>query len=177
MVSRFSTWIAVGTLLLTGGCLGAPRQQGSDEVPPELTFETVTYRVYRGAALAVHGTADRATLRRDNSDVTAQRIEARFPGTATRPAARVTAARGTGNVKARRFLATGGVRGEQAGQVAVTEEARYTADEGVIRGEKPIQVQRAGRFTARGPGFVLDPRDQVLRIEGGARVVAGEGRR
>jgi hypothetical protein len=177
MVSRFSTIFATGALLVSGGCSGGPRPQGSDDVPPELTFETVTYRVYRGAALSVYGTADRATLRRDTSDVTAQRIEARFPGTESRPAARVTAAQGTGNVKARRFVASGGVRGEQAGQVAITEEARYTAEEGVVRGDRPIQVQRSRRFTARGPGFVLDPRDQVLRIEGGASVVAGEGRR
>jgi hypothetical protein len=80
-------------------------------------------------------------------------------------------------VKARRFMGSGGVRGEQAGQVALTEEARYTAEDGVIRGDKPIQVRRAGRFTARGPGFVLDPRDQVLHIEGGAKVEAGEGKR
>jgi hypothetical protein len=69
------------------------------------------------------------------------------------------------------------VRGEQGGQVALTEEAHYSAKDGLVRGDRPIEVRRAGRFTARGPGFVFDPAEQVLRIEGGARVVAGEARR
>jgi len=32
-------------------------------------------------------------------------------------------------------------------------------------------------LTVSGPGFTLDPRDQVLHIEGGAHVVTGEAGR
>jgi hypothetical protein len=144
-------------------------------VPPELTFEGFAFRVYRGPALTADGQADRASFRRDTSDLTAERLRVRFPGEADRPESRMSAARGTGNLDARRFEARGAVHAEQAGRVADTEVARYSGQDGLVRGDEPITVRGAG-LTVTGPGFALDPRDQVLRIEGGARAVSGGGR-
>ncbi len=177
MVSRFSLWFAAALLTVVGGSCAPPKPRGNEDVPPELTFDKVAFRVYRGSVLTAVGDAERVSFRRDTGDLAAERIEARFPGSGpARPAARVTAARGTGNVAERRFEASGGLRAEQAGQVATTERARYVAADGLIRGDTPIEV-RGGRFVVRGPSFTLDPGDQVLRVEGGAAVTAGEARR
>ena len=156
----------------TAACAPA-RSRGNEEVPPQLTFEKLVYRVYRGAVLTADGTAERATFRRDTADVTAQGVHVRIPATDGREEARVFATSGSGNLHARRFSAKGGVRAEQGGEVAVTEEARYSAEDGLVRGDRPIVV-RGDRFTMQGPDFTLDPRSQVLRIEDGARAVSGD---
>lgn len=178
MVSRCLTLFAAGWLtVVSGSCAPSRTDQGNEDVAPELMFDKVGFRVYRGTALTAFGDAERVSFRRDTSDLTAERIDARFPGTSpSRPEAHVTAARGSGNVGERRFEAEGGVRAEQGGQVATTERARYLGADGLIRGDRPIEV-RGGRYVVRGPSFTLDPRDQVLRVEGGAAVTAGEARR
>src|SRR5512146_506320 len=124
MVTRLSAGIALISLIATVAGCGRSGPRGNEEVPPELTFDKLTFRVYRGAVLSAEGDADRATFRRDNADLAAEDVDVRFPGEASRPDARVRAVRGTGNLKVRRFFASGGVRAEQAGQVAVTEQAR-----------------------------------------------------
>lgn len=173
-VTRLSAGLVSAALALaTGGCGPVPAGQGSDQVRPELTFDQLTFRVYRGSALTAQGHAGRAAFRRDSSDLAAERVEVLFPETPGHPAARVTAARGEGNLREHRFSAAGGLRAEQAGQVAVTEAARYAGADGIVRGDRPIEVT-GGRFVVRGPAFTLDPRDQTLRIEGGATAVAGE---
>jgi LPS export ABC transporter protein LptC len=176
MVSRFSAGLAGILLLLSwGGCGPAPTR-GNDQVPPELTFEDLDFRVYRGSVATARGHAVNASFRRDTSDAAADRIDVVIPAAPGRPEARVSAAHGAGNLRERRFTAWGGVRATQADQVATTEEARYAAQDGLVRGDRPIEVT-GGRFRVSGPGFTLDPADQVLRIEGGARALAGEGAR
>ena len=176
MVTRCSAGMALLALLASIAACGPGRPQGNEEVPPQLTFDNLVFRVYRGSVLTAEGVAGRATFRRDNADVGAEQIDVRFPGVPSRPDARVLAVRGTGNLKERRFVASGGVRAEQAGEIAITDEARYSAEDGLIRGDRPIEV-RGGAFTVRGPGFTFDPRDEVLNIEGGASMVAGEVQR
>jgi hypothetical protein len=144
-------------------------------VPPELTFDGFAFRVYRGAALTADGWADRASFRRDTSDLTAERLRVRFAAEADRPESRMTAASGTGNLEARRFEAWGRVHAEQASRTADTEVARYSGGDGLVRGDRAVTVRDRG-LTVTGPGFALDPRDQILRIEGGARAVSGGGR-
>jgi LPS export ABC transporter protein LptC len=172
MVSRFSARVAALILTaLSSGC-GAANRQGNEEVAPELTFDNFRFRVYRGSLLTADGEAVRASFRRDTADLAAERVSLRIPATATRAETHVAAARATGNLKERRFVASGSVRADQADQTATTSEARYSAADGLVRGDQPIEV-RAGSLTVRGPGFTLDPTDQVLRIKNGAHVVAG----
>ncbi len=144
---------------------------------PELRLERVAFRVYRGAAMTAVGVAERASFRRDDGDIAGERVDAWFPAAGPdRPASHVTAVRATGNVRQHRFEGSGGVRAEQEGQVAVTEEARYSGDDGLIRGDRPIEV-RGGRYLVKGPSFTLDPKEQVLEVEGGASARAGGAQR
>jgi hypothetical protein len=143
-------------------------------VPPELTFEEVVYRVYRGPVLAAEGTAGRASFRRDTGDVAGRDVVARFPG--RRDSAEVAATQVDGNVAMRRFVASGGLHAEQGGEVADTERASYDAADGLVRGDRLVTV-RGGGFVATGAGFTLDPHEERVRLEGGAHVVAGGARR
>jgi lipopolysaccharide export system protein LptC len=164
-------FIGVALLAFTAACSpGAPRGKG--DVAPELTFDNLAFRVYRGPALEAFGTARTASFRRDSADVTASGADVSFPPSPGRPQARLTAAAGHGNLRARWFVAEGGVRATQGAQVAETERARYDAADGLVRGDAHVVVRGPG-FTAEGEGFTLDPRDATVRLVGGTRVVAG----
>jgi hypothetical protein len=145
-------------------------------VPPQLTFENLDFRVFKGPVLTAEGTAEHASFRRDTADLAAERVKVRFPATSSQAESHITAASGSGNVREHNFKAWGGVRAEQAGQVATTSEAQYSSSDGLVRGDKPVEV-RNDRLTVRGPGFTLEPRQQILDIEGGAHAVTGEARR
>ena len=162
-------------LALAGGCT-ARRSAGNDDVPPELAFEDVSYRVYRGPLLAAEGTATRASLRRDTADLTGEQVTVRFPPTRERSEARLAATALAGNLRVHAFRASGGVRAEQPGQTATAPEAAYEQGGGLVHGERGIEVRRGG-LVVRGPAFTLDPRDERLQVVGGARIVAGEERR
>jgi len=172
-VTWFSGWITVLlSFALLVGCAPGPTVR-VDQVPPQLTFDDLSFRVYRGPALTALGRARHASFRRDTSDLSGSDITVRFPGKDSRPEALVEAGAASGNLRERRLVASRGVRAVQAGEVATTEEAHYSAADGLVRGEKPIRVEYE-RFSAKGPGFTLDPRDQLLVITGGAQAVAGE---
>lgn len=172
--SRISVILAASAALASGGCQ-RERPGGTRDVPPELTFDGLTYRVYRGALLTAEGDAVRAAFRRDTSDLDADHLTARFPSSGDRPEARVAAQHGSGNLRQHRFEASGGVRAEQGSEVAVSEEARYSAADGLIRGDRPVEVRGGSRLVVRGPSFTLDPREQRLTVAE-AHIVAGEGR-
>ena len=171
MVPRLLMSLASAAALI--GC-GAGRPLGNEGVAPELIFDRFEFRVYRGPELEASGVARRAAFRRDSSDLWADQLSVAFPARPGRAEARFEAGQATGNVRERRFEAAGGVRGTQAGQVATTERARYARADGLVRGDQPVEV-RGPAYTLAGPGFALDPRDGVMRVEGGARVVAGAG--
>jgi hypothetical protein len=174
--SRVSRWTA--TVLAAAGLGGCQVKHslGKEDVPPQLTFDDLRYRVYRGPLLTAEGTAAHASMRRDTSVLAAEQVTVRFPPAGDNAEARITAARGAGNLRQRDFWATGGVRFEQADQVALTDEARYDAASGLVHGEKPIEVHGGSSLTVRGPAFTLDPRQQRLGIQGGAAITAGEAR-
>jgi hypothetical protein len=162
-------------LALLGGC-HRERPRGTTDVPPELTFDGLTYRVYRGPVLTAEGDAVRAAFRRDNADLSAEQVTVQFPSSGDRPEARIAARHGTGNLRQRKFQASGGVRAEQGDEVAVTEQARYDAADGLVRGDQPVEVRGGNRLVVRGPAFTLDPREQRLTVAGGAHITAGEAR-
>jgi hypothetical protein len=174
--SRISAFLsAFVALAMLGGC--HPEQtRGNTDVPPELIFEGLTYRVYRGSVLTADGDAARVAFRRDNADLAARQITTRFPSSGDRPEARIAAREGAGNLRQRNFQAWGGVRAEQGDEVAVSEQARYAAADGLVRGDRPIEVRGGSRLLVRGPSFTLDPREQRLTVMGGAHITAGEAR-
>jgi hypothetical protein len=175
MVSRFSVISAVLWLTASVTGCGPTHQRGNDEVVPALTFDKLEFRVYRGPVLTAVGNADRASFRRDTSGLHAERIDVRFPEEANRAEAQVVAAEGEGNLRERWFTGQGGVVATQEAQVARTERARYSAADGLIRGDRPIQVD-GGRFHVRGPEFLLDPQAEILDVTGGAHLTAGGAR-
>ncbi len=150
----------------------APDTEDGPDVPPQLTFQKLEFRIYRGPELAAEGRAAQASFRRDTGEVVAERIVARFPEEPSRPATRIEAGHGEGNVRERRFAGSAGVKAVQGSQVSTTAEARWSAADGIIRGDEPVVVRR-GRLVVRGPGFTINPKDQRLVIDGGAHAVAG----
>jgi LPS export ABC transporter protein LptC len=129
---------------------------------PELVLDDLKFRVYRDARLAARGTADRASYRRDTSDLGAERIQVNLEQSRG-DKVRVTAPTGRGNARRREFFAWGGVRLLQKGTTATTEEAHYSPADGLVRGDRPIMV-RGPDYTLEGPGFFLDPRTEELHV-------------
>src|SRR5512140_1557470 len=143
-------------------------------VAPELKLEGVRFRVYRGSELRATGDADRATLRRDSTAVTASQLEALLPQSA--PPVRITAPAGQGSLGQRTFSASGGVTVTRGEDVARTERARFVPGPGggSVTGDDPVSVEgRSYRLTGR--GFTVTPADAEITVGGGARLVAGQG--
>jgi hypothetical protein len=173
MVKGF--WASAGFLLLTGTALSCAPADTEEKppVPPELEFEDLTFRVYRGPKLEAEGSARRATYRRDTQDVAAWEVRALLHGVGQAREVNVAAARGQGNLKERAFRAEGGVRLEKQEEVAETAEAHWSEADGAIRGDEPVVV-RGRDYTLRGPGFTMDPRTAEIAITGGVRGSASE---
>jgi len=143
------------------------------EVPPELRFDKLEFRVYQGGRLEATGRAERASFRRDTADLRAESLRVRFPAAGDRAEAFLAAAEGQGNVRRRSFQVTGGVRAEQSGRTAESPEAHYGGEaDGLVRGSQPVEV-RDRSFVLTGPAFELDPRSGHIAVEGGAHLVAG----
>jgi hypothetical protein len=153
-------------LVIASGCAARNPSEGED-VAPEVRFDELTFEVYRGPSLDATGTLGLARMRRDTSDVAAERIRVDFPPADEREAARVTAARGKGNATTRWFQAEGGVRAEQGDDVVETERARFEGKDRLVRGDAPVTVH-GDAYVLSGPGFTLDPDERTVRIEGGA---------
>ena len=175
--SFITSVVRLGLLALGLGVAACDAGGAADQgvaTPPRLTFQDLKFRVYRGPLLAAEGQAARASFRRDTGEVQAEKISARFPDEPARPETRLEAGQGRGNVRERWFAGSDGVRALQPGQVSTTSEARWSAADGIVRGDQPVVVRR-GRLVVRGPGFTIDPKDQKIVIDGGAQAVA-EGR-
>src|SRR5215468_5479772 len=84
------------TLVAIVGCGGSARRD-AQAVAPELKLDGVRFRVYRGDTLRAFGEAETASLRRDSSELHAQRVEATLPRGAATPV-RVTAPAGEGSL-------------------------------------------------------------------------------
>ncbi len=141
---------------------------------PELKLEGVRFRVYRGGDLRAFGDAGTVTLRRDSTEIAAQRIEVVLP----RPGAdvRVAAPAGGGVMSAHRFSASGGVTVSFGAGVARTESARFEPGGvgGLVRGDDPVAVEGRG-YRLTGTGFDLDAATGEISVRGRARLVAGTG--
>jgi hypothetical protein len=95
-----------------------------------------------------------------------------FPPGPGRDPARLAAAHADGNASERWLQLRDGVRLEQADEQVDTERARLDGRDRHVRGDAPVTVRGRG-YVLTGPGFVLDPDDRTVRIDGGARLRAG----
>jgi len=145
-------------------------------VTPEVKFEELAFRAWRGAELEVSGTARSATWERGSAGVSAEHVVALFPPSqGGRGAATVTAARMVGSFRSHDFAASGGLVARQDGERIETPSGRYTSRDGTLSGEEPVAVFGKG-YQLAGKGFTLDPASRRLTIGGGARLVVGEDR-
>lgn len=167
------TLVAIAALSVAGpGCRGSPREE-AQEVTPELQLTGVRFRIFGGGSLRASGEAERVTLRRDSTEVSASGLSALLPGEGQDPV-RITAVQGQGAIRGRSFSASGGVTVARGDDVVRTDSARYEPfpGRGVVRGETPVAVQGKG-YQLSGPGFELDPAARQITIRGGARLEAG----
>jgi hypothetical protein len=145
-----------------------------EEVPPGITFEALRFRSYRAAVLVASGEAERAALRRDTTDLVAERISVRIPGRPGEPELLVEAPRGSGNLGQHLLQIEGGVQATRGRDVARTERASYAAD--LVTGDRPLAI-RGADWDLDGPGFTLDTRTGAVRIgRGGKLTIRGGGR-
>src|SRR5512134_3947322 len=165
MVTRLSALLSALWIALGGTGCAAQKRSEDENVAPDVRFEQVDFQVFRGPELTASGTAASARLRRDTNDLSTESIRIKFPPTATRAEAVVTAVRGHGNVEERWFEAEGGVEAVQGEDVARTERARFSSADGLVRGNAPVAVTGPG-YRLEGPGFTLDPRARAVRIDG-----------
>ncbi len=160
--------------LVIPGC-HAKRPGEAEQVLPELKLEDVRFRVYRGETLRASGEAARVSLLRDSTAIRAADLVTVIEGDVA--PVRVTAPSGQGVLSTRRFQATGGVVVARGEDVIRTASARYEPDAGggpgLVHGDEPVEVDGRG-YRLEGPRFTLDPATGDMRIEGGARLLAGE---
>jgi hypothetical protein len=141
-------------------------------VAPEVRFENLRFEVFRGATVEASGAVAHARMRRDTSAVTAGQLDVHFPPEPGRDAARLEAARATGNASERWLQLEDGVLLRQADERVETQRARLDGRDRHVRGDAPVTVRGRG-YVLTGPGFVLDPDDRTVRIDHGARLRAG----
>jgi hypothetical protein len=177
MVWRFCrSGVAVAALVALSvpgaGCRRATRSE-AQEVTPELELTGVRFRVYRGDTLRASGEADRVSLRRDSTDLSASGLSAVLPAEGRGEPVRISAPQGQGVVREGRYAAAGGVTVARGEDVATTEAARFDPSPGggIVRGDDPVVVEGKG-YRLTGPGFELDPRQGEITIRGGARLEA-----
>ena len=172
MMMRAYAPLAVAALA-AAGC-GGSRAPDALAVAPELKLEGVRFRIYRADALRAFGEAETASLRRDSSELRADRVEATLPRGAT--SVRLTAPVGKGSLLSRVFEATGGVVVSRGDDAARTERARYESGagdaDGLVRGDDPVALAGRG-YRLTGTGFTLDPAAGTIVVRGGASLVAG----
>jgi len=171
---RVAAAVCLLSSALATGCQAGDAD--SEHAQPEMRFEKVHFRSYRGPTLTAVGEAGTVVYRRQTGEVSARDAAAAFPqegGGEVRFSAPVL----EGDVPSRTYEASGGVRLLRGADSARTEAARYADKDGVVRGESPIEVEGPG-YRLSGPAFTLDPRLGELDVRGGVRLVAsGEGPR
>jgi len=162
---------ALTCALSTAATIGCkPEKPGEERAQPEMRLESVQFRAYRGGDLSAVGSADELVYRRDVGDLEARGASIQFPQEGAAPV-RVSAPILIGDVPARAFEARGGIVAVRGTDEARTESARYAEADGLLRGDRPVEVTGAG-YRLVGPSFTLDPRSGDLALRGGVRLVA-----
>lgn len=155
--------------LVLSGCQAGPTDR--EQKPPEMRFEDVHFQTYRDSRLSARGTAAEVLYLRNSGELSVRDIDVELPQEGSSPV-RLAAPRITGEVPARTFEADGGLVAVRDRDEARTASARYAASDGVVRGDRPIEISGPG-YRLAGPAFTLDPRAATLAVRGGVRLVAG----
>lgn len=178
MVFRSSTLFAGWILAVSAGVLAGcsqPRAAQDQPPAPELRLEGVRFRLFRGDALRVDGTASVLTYQRESTGVRGEGILARLND--PQGLVELSAPSGNGVLSARTFEVGGGVQAVRGTDTARTASARFDPSlgpSGRVIGDEPVELSGRG-YRMRGNGFTLDPSKGVIALRGGTRLVAGLG--
>jgi hypothetical protein len=134
-----------------------------------MRFEDVHFHAYRDSRLSASGTAAEAVYFRNSGEMAVRDADVEIPQEGPTPV-RLRAPRISGDVPGRSFEAEGGLVAVRGRDEARTESARYAASDGVVRGDRPIEISGPG-YRLAGPAFTLDPRAAELVVRGGVRLV------
>jgi lipopolysaccharide export system protein LptC len=164
-------WGCAASILILAGCgASEPVAPGSE---PEIRLETVEFRAYRGADASASGRAAQAVYRRESGQVEASDALVTLPNPGA-PDLTVTAPVLVGDLAARTWSARGGVVLVRGDATARTASARYSAQDGRVRGDEPVEVSGPG-YRLAGPAFTADPATGDVEIRGGVRLVVRTG--
>jgi hypothetical protein len=136
-----------------------------------MRFEDVHFQAYRESRLSMRGTAAEAVYLRNSGELSVRDADVEIPQEGSTPV-RIAAPRVSGDVPGRTFQADGGLVAVRGRDEARTESARYAASDGVVRGDRPVEIAGPG-YRLSGPAFTLDPRAAQMVVRGGVRLVAG----
>ncbi len=159
---------AASIAVLAGCDTGAP---SAHPPPPGVRLEGVQFRAWREGALSASGTAARATYRKDTGAVVAEDARVTIPRPGT-PDILVSAPRVEGTPGSRAWTARGGVVLTRGDATARTPSARWSGEDGQVRGDEPVVVTGPG-YRLEGPSFTADPGTGDVEIRDGVRLVAG----
>lgn len=159
------------SIIALAGCDDGPRPPAAE--PPRVTLEEVRFRAFRGGDLAASGTAAHAWYRRDTGAVEATDATVQVPRPGAPPIA-VEARTLRGEAGANAWDAGGGVVLTRGDVAARTESARWTGADGLVRGDRPVEITGPG-YRLTGSSFTADPRTGDATVQGGVRLVAGGG--
>jgi hypothetical protein len=154
------------SILLVAACQGA---ETGKPTPPVMTLTEVRFRAYRDADLSMRGQAAEVVYLRQTSEVRARDAVVILP----QPGAaelRIAAPVVEGDLSARSYRASGGLVATRGGDEARTASARWSAGDGLVRGDEPVEL-RGPSYRLAGPSFTLDPATGDLDVRGGVRVV------
>lgn len=163
--------LSAGLLL----CACRPARPVVEEPPPQVTFERVRLRSFRGEQTVAQGTADRLTFQPGTSLLSAERARVVLPpqsgpqpaddrGLQAQPTAaaaapvavELEAARATGHLASRQAQGSGGVQWrQQGGASGRTQSASIDGQARVVTGDQPVEVSGDGYRLSAG-GFRLD---------------------
>ena len=140
-----------------------------------LALEGMRYVLARAGKAEVVVEAERADISPQSGRIELSGVRARLGKLAGQSAdlggLELSCARGTLDLEAREFSATGRVEGRtQDGRSFVTDGIRYRHDRGLVASDTPV-VLRDEAGETRGGGFQFWVRENRFRVSGGASVV------
>jgi len=142
-----------------------------------LTLDGMTYLLSRGDAVDLLVEARRSAVSPQTGRLELAGVRARIasvPGASQPSGLELVCERGTLDLEAREFVASGRVAARsEDGRMLRTDWLRYRHDLGLVSSDSPVSLSDdSGDY--RGGGFEYWVREDRFRLTGGARIVQGE---